>query len=103
MKRIAFILFLFIINVAFAFSQNEEAQEKVEEAPFIIQHKPATFPGGEVDLIRFFERTVMYPKEALQEKLEEVVIASFIINKNGSLGKVSIINNPDTLFANEVQ
>lgn len=55
----------------------------VEEAP--------SYPGGENARIQFLRNNIKYPKLALQNKIQGKVYISFIVEKNGSLSNIKIL------------
>lgn len=55
----------------------------VEEAP--------QFPGGEQVRMLFLRNNIKYPQLALQNKIQGVVYVSFIIEKDGSLSNIKVL------------
>ncbi len=74
----------------------------VEEVPFKSTPCYATFPGGEPELRKYISNVVQIPDSVLRKVKSDKVIVNCIINKTGEVGKIKIINNPDTLLGNEV-
>ena len=52
---------------------------------------PALFPGGELALSQFIAKNLQYPMEARENGVEGKVEVRFLIDKNGSLKEVEII------------
>ena len=66
-------------------SQNEKAFDVVEEMP--------QFPGGPSELMKFLAETVKYPEAAEKTGTQGRVIASFIVEKDGSISGAKVVKN----------
>jgi protein TonB len=55
-----------------------------------VQELPA-FPGGEQALKSFIQRNMIYPKLAQQNKIQGRVYVSFVVEKNGSLTDIKVV------------
>ena len=51
------------------------------------------YPGGMAECLRFLERNIKYPADALKEKIEGRVIARFVIAKDGSVINPEILRS----------
>lgn len=60
------------------------------------------FPGGTEALYRFISKEVKYPKNLKKDKIEARVISKFIINKEGGIENIQIVNKVEPEFAEEV-
>ena len=78
---------IFIENVGEVFIE-------VDEAP--------TFPGGLSGLVHFLTENLHYPDEALEKRNSGRVTCSFIVNSNGTVSNVEIVQGIDPLFDSEV-
>lgn len=58
----------------------------------------ASYPGGMMALTSYISRHIQYPKEAEQRRIEGSVTVSFIIEKDGSLSDVKVINSVHPLL-----
>ena len=67
----------------------------VDEAP--------TFPGGLSELNQFLMKNLHYPDEAKEKRISGRVVCSFIVNTNGTILNVEIINGIDPLLDNEAK
>tara|TARA_B100000902_G_C27136229_1_gene826193 strand:+ start:156 stop:509 length:354 start_codon:yes stop_codon:yes gene_type:complete len=54
----------------------------MEEKDFI---KKNTYPGGNKALNDFIAQNLTYPKEAIEKKIEGIVIVKFKVNSNGKV------------------
>ena len=52
-------------------------------------HMPS-FPGGDVALMKFIKDNMIYPYEALKNRIEGKVIIQFVVTKTGKVGKVKV-------------
>ncbi len=51
------------------------------------------FPGGDVELISYIEREVVYPELARKAKINGVVQVDFVVEKEGSVSNVTVNNS----------
>ena len=55
-------------------------------------HMPS-FPGGHVALMKFIKDNMIYPYEALKNRIEGKVIIQFVVTKTGKVGKVKVVRS----------
>ena len=55
-------------------------------------HMPS-FPGGDVALMKFIKDNMIYPPEALKNRIEGKVIIEFVVTKTGKVGKVKVVRS----------
>ena len=83
------ILILFTILPLFGWSQNVSNSKDEVNVFYQVNNEFATFMiGGEEGLLNFVARNVIYPEEALKNKIEGVVWMEFIIDKEGNVSQV---------------
>jgi protein TonB len=63
---------------------------------------PPAFPGGLDSLHRYLSKKMVYPPALLAAHKGGKVIVSFIVEKDGSLSKLTVPLSPDALFTTEV-
>jgi len=63
--------------------------------------KKAEFPGGFEALINYLNDNVLYPNGALKDAIEGKVIASFDVNKDGSISDIAIVRSLHPLLDEE--
>ena len=63
--------------------EGDEIYQIVEEMP--------TFPGGEDKLIEFVSKNVEYPQEAKEKGVQGRVFVGFVVEKDGSVGNVTLL------------
>lgn len=64
-------------------NNDNEVYTYVEEQPH--------FPGGEKYRIKFLQRNIMYPLFARQNNIQGIVYTSFIVEKDGSISSVKVL------------
>lgn len=106
MKFKLLLLTLFLANTILA--QTDDAPPTLEEVPkpvadglkvtertyeiFDIEKQPS-FPGGESELMNFLAKNIKYPKAARKRGIQGSVIATFVVNKDGSISNINIIRD----------
>lgn len=63
--------------------------------------KQPQYPGGNTALLGHIAKTMRYPKQALDQNLQGVAMTAFIIEKNGRVDSVKVINDAHPLFKEE--
>lgn len=58
----------------------------------IVEEQP-TFPGGQSALIQFIQDNTVYPKECVKDSIQGRVVASFIIECDGSITEAQIVRS----------
>lgn len=86
MKKI-FVLVFFLM--ALFSCRKEEAM--LEEPIYIGVEVAPEFPGGDVEIRNFLNKTLNYPSEAIKAKVQGRVITQFLIEKDGTIGDVKIL------------
>jgi TonB family protein len=69
----------------------KENKEKTESKIFLYPEKKATYPGGDIEKIKFIKQNINYPQIARETGLSGDVYISFIVEKDGSLNELKII------------
>ena len=50
------------------------------------------FPGGDYARLRFLSNNIRYPDDAIRRKIQGVVMVSFIVEKDGGISNIRIVN-----------
>jgi protein TonB len=76
-------------------------------SPIIPDPKPVkwaavmpSFPGGDTELMKFLGKQLIYPKFPLDNGIQGTVFVTFVVNQDGSLSDIKLLNNVDK-FLNE--
>jgi len=95
MKKYLSILF-FIIPVylsaqtdTFAVAK-PEAKEKTETPVFSLVEQPAEFPDGDVEFLKFIQRTIQYPQMERDNNIQGKVLLRFVILEDGSIENIVV-------------
>ena len=95
---------LFISGVATITAQDNSIENKGVEEIFLTAEKMPVYPGCDLDgtsqdekmnctkkeIASYIINNLKYPESARKEKIQGKVITKFIINKDGSMGKIWI-------------
>ena len=96
MKKLAFFLTLFLLVGGMAMAQTDGSATLGVEIYTVVEQKPE-FPGGEDALIQWLGTHVQYPNEAKEKGLEGTIFVTFVIEKDGSISEVKVLNSkPET-------
>lgn len=60
------------------------------------------YPGGQTELVRKLKQNIRYPQKAVERNISGVVKAQFIVNADGSLGRVGVNSGISPLLAESV-
>jgi TonB family protein len=107
MKKLAILLFLSFPVFVFAQNKTDDSLSKPSETRdndvvLTFTEIMPEFPGGTEALYRFISKEVKYPKNLKKDKIEARVISKFIINKEGGIENIQIVNKVEPEFAEEV-
>lgn len=72
---------------------NTKVDESDEPEIFQIVEIMPTFPDGDEQLLNFLHSNLEYPEEAKKEKIEGLVVLSFIVGVDGSLTDIEILRD----------
>ena len=74
------------------------------DQPFVIVEKMPTFRKGNLDTFRkWVQGEIKYPAEAVQKNIQGRVVVSFVVEPDGSLGDIQLLQAPDKLLADEAR
>ncbi|MDH7463470.1 TonB family protein [Chitinophagaceae bacterium 26-R-25] len=96
-------IFTFCLLMALnGFSQDKKvAQDSLGIDTMKVQD--AEFPGGAPGWARFISKNLNYPKSAIKNHVQGVVVVKFIVDVNGNISDVMAIEGPDELRAEAVR
>lgn len=66
--------------------------DKPEEPLTFVEAMP-TFPGGEVELLRYLGTNIKYPNVAKETGIQGKVFLSFVVEKNGKITDIKIVRD----------
>ena len=71
-----------------------------KEFPCIPETFPQ-FPGGHIALVEYLSKSIKFPKEKEKENVRARVVASFTVEKDGSISDAKIVRSQGEAFDNE--
>ena len=77
-----------------------ETGKEPTEAFRVVEELPE-FPGGAVAMMKWLTRNLRYPNSAQQRKVQGRVVAQFIVNTDGSLSDISIVQPVESTLDRE--
>ena len=79
-----------------------EEEEIEDDQPFIKVEKMPSFQGGDLNKFRnWVQERVRYPQIALENGIQGRVVLSFVIEKDGTLTNIEVLQSPDRSLADE--
>lgn len=74
--------------------QMDPPQPQDEEViSFRIVEDLPQFPGGAVEMMKWLQRNLKYPRAMQEQKVQGKVVAEFIVNKDGSITDVKVVKS----------
>ncbi len=64
---------------------------KILESPLTIAENMPKFKGGEIEMIKFIQKNLQYPKKEKEEGITGTCYVTFIVEKDGSLSNIKIL------------
>ena len=92
------------------FDENTEVSQQVEVAeetieddqPFLIAETMPSFQGGDLNTFRnWVQQNVKFPQIALENGIQGRVVLSFVIEKDGRLTNIQVLQTPDRSLSEE--
>lgn len=65
-------------------------KRSLNEVYTVVQEMPE-FPGGPMEMMKFIQKTIRYPKSALEKGASGKCFLKFVVNANGSLSDIQVI------------
>jgi TonB family protein len=62
---------------------------------FVVVEEMPTFPGGDTALMNFIYKSIQYPKNAKEKKIQGRVILRFCVTSEGNVDQVSVLKSVD--------
>ena len=76
-----------------AFVEQEE-EEDSDEVFMVVEQMPV-FPGGDLGLMKFIQKTVKYPPIAKENDITGKVYVTYVVNKKGKVTSVKVVRGVD--------
>lgn len=71
---------------------------ELNEPLFIVEVMPSFHGGNEKKFRDWVERRIIYPQEALSDRIKGTVILTFVVEKDGSVSNVNIVKGVNTIL-----
>lgn len=72
------------------------------DEPFLITEVMPSFQGGDITAFRqWVQMHVQYPQEAMKQNIQGRVVTSFIVEKDGSVSNINVLQSPGKLLSDE--
>jgi len=73
----------------------------VEPEPYVIVQEMPSFPGGKEELMRYISENVVYPRDAVENRIQGTVYLRFVVSKTGDVTRVEVTRGASPLLDNE--
>lgn len=73
------------------------------EPIYDVVEENASFPGGDVEMMKWMQRNLIYPLICQDTRVQGLVIVGFDINRKGNVTNVKILNSPDDNLSKEAK
>ena len=71
-------------------------ENESDKKPFDVVEQMPQFPGGPAALMEYLSKNVRYPEEAYKNGIQGRVIATFVIEKDGSITEARVVKSVDS-------
>lgn len=88
LKDLYLILTLALMSIVFCECSTLKKMAKENQEVLMVVDDMPEFPGGTVELMQFLSRTIVYPSTAKENKIQDRVMVTFIVRKDGSISDV---------------
>lgn len=68
----------------------------------VVEENPE-FPGGDVACMKWLQENIKYPPICVEQNIQGRVIATFVVNKDGSIVDIEIVRSPDPYLSKEAE
>ena len=72
-----------------------------EPEPYVVVQEMPSFPGGKEALLRYIGETVVYPDDAIQNRIQGTVLLRFVVSSTGEVTRVEVTRSVDPLLDSE--
>ncbi|MCF8297798.1 MAG: energy transducer TonB [Saprospiraceae bacterium] len=71
----------------------DDETQVVDDTPTRFPQFMSEFPGGEVEMFKFFQKNIQYPDEDIRNSIDGTVILTFVVEKDGSITNIEILRS----------
>ena len=92
MKKVLFMSLMAVLCLTTASAQKTVVSQKNEKVFDVAEQMPE-YPGGMQALYEFLKENIKYPEDAKKQKVEGRVIATFVVETDGSISNVEVVKH----------
>lgn len=80
-------------NGVLLITMKDEATEAAANKAYDVVDVMPQFPGGPGEMMKFISQNLRYPVQAMKADVEGRVICQFVVEKDGNINEVKVVNN----------
>ena len=100
MKTALLIAVMAFFGLAPMWAQKTVVSQKNEKVVDVVEQMPE-YPGGMQALFEFLRQNIKYPEDAQKQKVEGRVLATFVVETDGSISNVEVVKHAFPSLDNE--
>ena len=90
MRKLLIMSMMIMFGLTTVSAQKTVVAQKDQQVFDVVEQMPE-YPGGMPALFDYLMQNVKYPSDAEKQKIEGIVIANFIVEKDGSISNVEVV------------
>jgi len=90
MRKLLIMSMMVMFGLTTVNAQKTVVAQKNQQVFDVVEQMPE-YPGGMPALIDYLTQNVKYPSDAEKQKIEGIVIATFVVEKDGSISNVEVV------------
>ena len=90
MKKLLFMSLMAMLGLTTVNAQKTVVAQKNQQVFDVVEQMPE-YPGGMQALLEYLMENVKYPEDAEKQKIEGRVIATFVVETDGSINNVEVV------------
>ena len=90
MKKLLLMSLMTLFGLTMVSAQKTVVAQKNQQVFDVVEQMPE-YPGGPSALIEYLSQNVKYPEDAKQQKIEGRVLATFVVETDGSVSNVEVV------------
>ena len=90
MKKLFLMSLMAVFCLTTVNAQKTIVSQKNQEVFDVVEQMPE-YPGGIQALFEYLQQNVKYPEDAVKQKIEGRVIATFVVETDGSISNVEVV------------
>lgn len=90
MKKLIMMSLMALFGLTTVSAQKTVIAEKNQQVFDVVEQMPE-YPGGIQALFEYLQQNVKYPEDAKKQKIEGRVIATFVVETDGSINNVEVV------------